>query len=115
MNIYHHFNHSHGYFRDDYDSGTALSHQDVEDVEKVGKYLTFFSRVDLAIFVARTCFQNIFGSVEINWKHFNDFCYIQILNLCNVQPEDFSSGWSKLDATRGSDLILEVSHKANER
>ena len=73
MNIHQHFNHTHGYFRDDYDSGTALSHQDVEDVEKVGKYLTFFSRVDLAIFVARTCFQNIFGSVEINWKHINDF------------------------------------------
>lgn len=72
MNIYHHFNHSHGYFRDDYDSASRLSDQDVEDIDKM-------------------------------------------LNLCNVQTEDFSSGWSKLDATRGKDLILEVSHKANER
>ena len=38
-----------------------------------------------------------------------------LLNLCNLQPEDFSAGWSRLDATRGSDIILEVSHKANDR
>ena len=38
-----------------------------------------------------------------------------LLNLCNLQPEDFSSGWSRLDATRGKDMILEVSHRANDR
>lgn len=72
MNIHHHFNHTHEYFKDDYESATRLNDEDVEDIDK-------------------------------------------ILNLCNVQTEDFSSGWAKVDATRGKDLILEVSHKANER
>ena len=36
MNIFQHFNHTHGFFRDDYDSATALTHQDVEDIDKVG-------------------------------------------------------------------------------
>ena len=72
LNIYHHFNQTHCFFTDDYESATRLQDNEKEDVDN-------------------------------------------LLNLCNVQPEDFSSGWSKLDATRGKDLILEVSHKANER
>ena len=72
LNIQHHFNQSHCFFTDDYESATRLQDNDVEDIDN-------------------------------------------LLNLCNVQTEDFSSGWSKLDATRGKDLILEVSHKANER
>ena len=72
LNTYRHFNQSHCFFTDDYESATRLENNDIEDIGN-------------------------------------------LLNLCNVQSEDFSSGWSKLDATRGKDLILEVSHKANER
>jgi len=72
MGIYQHFNQSHNFFADDYESGMKLSDRSIEDV----------------------------GS---------------LLNLCNLQPEDFSSGWSRLDATRGTDMILEVSHRANDR
>jgi len=72
MGIYHHFNQSHKFFADDYESGLKLSGRSIEDI----------------------------GS---------------LLNLCNLQPEDFSSGWSRLDATRGTDMILEVSHRANDR
>jgi len=53
------------------------------------------------------------SAVKVGERHQEDVG--NLLNLCNLQPEDFSAGWSRLDATRGSDLILEVSHKANDR
>jgi len=72
LGIYHYFNQTHQFFKDDYDSATKVGERHQEDVG-------------------------------------------DLLNLCNLQPEDFSAGWSRLDATRGSDMILEVSHKANDR
>ena len=72
MGIFHHFNQTHHFFADDYDSADKLSERDSEEI----------------------------GT---------------LLNLCNLQPEDFSSGWSRVDATRGKDIVLEVSHRANDR
>ena len=72
MGTFHHFNQSHNFFADDYDSAAKFDERQSEDI----------------------------GS---------------LLNLCNLQPEDFSAGWSRLDATRGKDLVLEVSHRANDR
>ena len=72
MGIYHHFNQTHNFFEDDYESASKHDERESEDI----------------------------GS---------------LLNLCNLQPEDFSAGWSRMDATRGKDVVLEVSHRANDR
>ena len=72
MGIYHHFNQTHQFFEDDYESAGLLGERQAEEVSS-------------------------------------------LLAQCNLQAEDFSAGWSRLDATRGSDITLEVSHKANDR
>eukprot|EP00092_Neocalanus_flemingeri_P016071 GFUD01017395.1.p1 GENE.GFUD01017395.1~~GFUD01017395.1.p1 ORF type:complete len:741 (-),score=176.09 GFUD01017395.1:98-2320(-) len=39
----------------------------------------------------------------------------EILNKCNLQSSDFTSGWKKVDATRGMDYVLEASQKSTEK
>jgi hypothetical protein len=39
----------------------------------------------------------------------------EILDHCNVQSADFNAGWKKVDATRGTDYILDVTQKSNEK
>jgi len=38
-----------------------------------------------------------------------------ILNQCNVQPNEFSEGWRKVDATRGIDYIFKLSQGTNDK
>ena len=39
----------------------------------------------------------------------------EILKQCNIQSSDFTSGWKKVDATRGMDYVLELSQKSSEK
>jgi len=49
-------------------------------------------------------------STRLNSDHTKDIQ--EILKQCNAQTADFHTGWKKVDATRGTDYILDVTQKS---
>ena len=48
---------------------------------------------------------------KLNGDHTKDMQ--EILKQCNVQSTDFHAGWKKMDATRGTDYILDVTKRSS--
>jgi len=70
--VFLHFNQTHQFDENDYDTATKLDDNHTKDIQ-------------------------------------------EILDQCNILSSDFTSGWKKVDATRGMDYVIEASQKSNEK